>query len=186
MRCLMLEVPAELLAERRRLGHDLWDEMWEGVLHMVPQPARWHQSFGGKLFAFLLPIAEARGLLVNYETSLYRSDKDYRTPDLVVYHPAQGTERGIEGGAELAIEILSPNDESREKLPFHARFAVREVLLVDPDTRVVELLALREGGYQPVAPDAEGRVGSAVLPVTFATRDGPRFELAGPGTEAAI
>lgn len=34
----MLEVPEGLLAERARLGHDRFDEMWEGVLHMVPPP----------------------------------------------------------------------------------------------------------------------------------------------------
>ncbi|MBA3983821.1 MAG: hypothetical protein H0X61_09880 [Acidimicrobiia bacterium] len=39
MRAVMLDVPVALLAERQRLGHDLFDEMWEGELHMVPHPA---------------------------------------------------------------------------------------------------------------------------------------------------
>jgi len=35
----MLEAPEELLAERRRKGHDRFDEVWEGVLHMLPPPS---------------------------------------------------------------------------------------------------------------------------------------------------
>jgi len=34
----MLEVDPALLEQRRRLGLDHWDEMWEGVLHMAPDP----------------------------------------------------------------------------------------------------------------------------------------------------
>jgi len=45
----MLDVPSHLLAERRRLGLDLFDEMWEGELHMVPPPSEEHQRTGGRL-----------------------------------------------------------------------------------------------------------------------------------------
>ena len=37
MRAVLLEVPEAMLDERRRLGHDGRDEMWDGVLHMVPR-----------------------------------------------------------------------------------------------------------------------------------------------------
>ena len=39
MRAVMLDVPESLLDERRRLGLDVFDEVWEGVLHMVPPPS---------------------------------------------------------------------------------------------------------------------------------------------------
>ena len=39
----MLDVPESLLDERRRLGLDVFDEVWEGVLHMVPPPSGEHQ-----------------------------------------------------------------------------------------------------------------------------------------------
>lgn len=35
VRVVFLEAPEQLLAERRRLGFDGRDEMWEGELHMV-------------------------------------------------------------------------------------------------------------------------------------------------------
>lgn len=49
------------------------------------------------------------------------------------------------------IEIISPGDESWEKLPFYAAHDVEEVLIVDPQGRSVSWLALEEGGeYRPV------------------------------------
>jgi hypothetical protein len=48
------------------------------------------------------------------------------------------------------VEILSPGDESRQKLPFYADHEVDEVLLVDPATRTIAWLALDHGEYQPV------------------------------------
>jgi Uma2 family endonuclease len=48
------------------------------------------------------------------------------------------------------VEIVSPNDETWEKLPFHAAHKVDEVLIVDPQERSVSWLALADGEYHPV------------------------------------
>ncbi len=45
MCAVMAEVPADFLHERRQRGADIWDEMWEGVLHMPPAPNIEHQDF---------------------------------------------------------------------------------------------------------------------------------------------
>jgi Uma2 family endonuclease len=181
MRALMLEVPPRLLEERRRMGADQWDEVWEGVLHMVPTPSTWHQGFGGELFLALMPSARARGLWISYETSLYRSDDNYRTPDIICALPSQLKDRGIEGGAEFVVEILSPNDESEEKLPFYEDLGVREALYVDPKTRAFTLHALRSGRLRPRQPEKKsGRVRSKALDLSFKTlsrREGPRLEV---------
>jgi Uma2 family endonuclease len=151
--------------------------MWEGLLHLVPQPSNWHQEFGFELGLVLGPIAMSKGLRASHETSLYRSKTDYRVPDLAFSLPSQRTERGIEGGAELVVEILSPDDESHDKLPFYSAFPVREVLILDPDTRAIELFTLRGGKYHAVAPDEEGLVRSTVLGIALATRGGPKLEI---------
>lgn len=52
--------------------------------------------------------------------------------------------------AALVIEIISPDDESRQKLAFYAKHHVDEVLIVDPAGRTVTWLALREGEYRRV------------------------------------
>ncbi len=180
MRAFMLEVPESLLEERRRMGADLWDEVWDGVLHMVPAPSRWHQRFGLKLCVALDPVAEKLGLEASYETAVYRpnaSKPDYRTPDLVFYHPSFGSKRGVEGNAKLVIEILSPGDETYEKLPFYAEVGVEEVLVVHPETRAVELFLLQQGEMRKAAPDAAGSVRSAALGVTFTPTAEPKLRV---------
>src|SRR5207302_10611122 len=97
MRVLMLEAPEAFLAERRRKGHDRFDEMWEGVLHMVPPPSGWHQTFGTQLIIVLAPIATRLGLVASYETGLFRpgsGGSDYRQPDILVSRPEQRTKAG--------------------------------------------------------------------------------------------
>jgi Uma2 family endonuclease len=178
MKAVMLEVPESLLAERRRTGADRWDEVWEGVLHMVPPPSYKHQAFGSELFLALAPLAKVRGLKPTYETGVFRpgwGEKDYRQPDLVFALASHVSERGIEGAAELVVEILSPGDETYEKLPFYSALGMREVLIVNPTTRAVELHVLREGRLEKATPDGEGALASGVLGVRFRTVDGPKL-----------
>ncbi len=51
--------------------------------------------------------------------------------------------------AAVAIEIVSPGDETWEKLGFYAAHAVDEVLIVDPEERRVHWLRLAGEGYEP-------------------------------------
>jgi Uma2 family endonuclease len=53
--------------------------------------------------------------------------------------------------AALVVEILFPDDEAWQKLPFFANHHVDEVLIVAPAERTVTWLALRDGEYEPVA-----------------------------------
>ena len=150
----MLEVPQALLDERRARGADRWDEMWEGELHMVPPPSEQHQAIGTALIVALTPLATARGLVARYETGLFRPgvDDDYKVPDQVYARPELRSQRGIEGGASLVVEILSPNDETYQKLDWYAGVGVEEVLVVDPETRRVELFGSRDDRMVPVEP----------------------------------
>lgn len=137
MRAVMLEVPEHLLEERRRLGIDRFDEVWDGVLHMVPPPSARHQRLIHELGGVLLPLAKAKGLVAMHEAGLYRPDAegtDYRVPDLVYARPEHVRERGVEGRAELVVEVLSPGDETYDKIAFYAEMGVQELLVVDSAT----------------------------------------------------
>ncbi len=184
MRVVFLEAPEQLLAERRRLGLDGRDEMWEGELHMVPPPSFSHQSRGGRLLRALGPVADEAGLEIAPEAGLYAADDAWRVPDLVVVRPEQVVQRGVEGGAVLAVEIRSPGDETDAKLPFYARFGVEELLIVDRDTATVQLLRLTDGSLVPVAPDAAGWVLSA-LGVAFRQADENILEVRLPDSSIA-
>lgn len=185
----MLEPPKSLLEERRLKGADRWDEVWEGILHMVPPPSRWHQEFGSELLALLRPLAKAKGLHSSYETGVFRpgtGERDYRVPDFAVYKSEHASERGIEGRAELVIEILSEDDESREKLPFYSELGIPEVILIEPATREIELYVLRGKQLYSVLPDDRGAVVSRILGVTFQRVEGPRLRLLWSGGQAEI
>ena len=176
MRAVMLEVPPHLLEERRRLGVDRWDEVWEGELHMVPPPAERHQSLGSELLIALHPLVRELGLKIAYEIGLFAADDDYRVPDLGVYRPDQASARGLEGTAELVVELVSPGDESRAKLPWYAARGVREVVLIDRDALAVEVY--RTVNDVPVL-DEHGR--SAVLGCSFERLDDEHLRVVTPG-----
>jgi Uma2 family endonuclease len=180
----MLDVPESLLDERRRLGLDVFDEVWEGVLHMVPPPSGEHQRLELRLGAALLSLAEQRGLVASNETGLFAADDDYRVPDIVVSQPANCSQRGVDDTAELVVELRSPHDETDEKLPWYAARGVAEILVVDPGTRRFELYRTEGGSAVAAAPDADGGVtlltlGARLLTVT--TDGAPRLRVTADG-----
>lgn len=170
MRAVLLEVSESMLAERRRLGLDGHDEMWDGELHMVPPPNERHQSIGSDLLIALAAPARESGLRLSYETGLFVADDDFRVPDLLLTRPDQRTEAGA-SGALLVVEIRSPGDETDAKLPWYAARGVEEVLTVDPSSRRVELFALAGGRLVAATARDDGSVVVSSLAVTLSTRD---------------
>lgn len=152
-------VHESILETRRRLGHDRFDEVWEGVLHMVPFPTTRHQRVETELLVAFAEIARPLGLYVFGRTAIYdpavSDDSDYRGPDVMVTDRRHISRRGVEGNALVLIEIVSPGDESRDKLPFYARNGVREVWLLDPRAWTIEILVLDAGKYR-VSPPVHG------------------------------
>jgi Uma2 family endonuclease len=162
VRGVMLEVPEHLLVERRRLGHDRFDEMWEGVLHMVPPPDSAHQALSFRLASAVQARLDELGLVGLTEAGLFDPDvsdfTNFRQPDVVVAHPDHVSKRGVEGVAVLAVEIRSPNDETYEKLDFYGRVGVAELLVIDQDRATIERFVNRDGRLLLTTADAEGWV----------------------------
>jgi Uma2 family endonuclease len=174
MKAVLLEIPEPIrrwMDERARLGHDRHDEMWDGVLHMVPPPSSGHQIRESRLIVLLTPEAERRGLQVTVETGLFRPgrDDDYRVPDVLVWSPQHLSERGVEGRTELAVELRSPRDEAWEKLPFFAEMGVPEVLIVEAQGAVLLRLDVEAASYQRVEPDADGWLALECIEAAFRT-----------------
>lgn len=152
MRALILDPPTAgleaLLERRRRSGLDRLDEVWEGVLHMVPAPTGQHADIAQQLAVALNRPARAAGLWPTMGVNVGESQENFRVPDGGVHRTRP---RGVwHSTAALLVEIVSPGDESWEKLPFYAAHDVDEVLIVDPKERAVHWLALRDGDYQPI------------------------------------
>jgi Uma2 family endonuclease len=179
MRGVMAPIPEWFLEQRRKRGDDRHDEVWDGVLHMAPQPTSWHQLVKADLLHVLRPFADARGLRVATELAVFdpvKGETNYRAPDMSVVDPRYLTRRGVEARAELVIEVLSPEDESRDKFPFFAACGIPEVWLIDPETRVAEVYVLRGSTYFAVV-DSDGTVRAPLFQLELRTIEGPKLRI---------
>jgi len=179
MRAVMLEVPEWVIEQRATMGADRRDEVWDGVLHMVPEPTISHNDFEYELHKALEPVARRLGLRVHQGAAIRdpaREWKNYRKPDLVIVRPEHESDAAVEGPAEVAIEVLSPHDESRDKFPFYAERGVAEVWLIEPRTRTFEVFSLGPVGYEPLPPRDDGTVHTR-LGIALSLVPGPRLRV---------
>ena len=168
MRVLILDAPQVLLDERRRRGEDRRDEMWDGVPHLQPLLDNAHQDLATKFLLTVAPLVGSASLEGRYHPGLFRTDDDYRVPDQAYFRPGCASARGLQS-ADLVVEIRSSWDETYEKLDFYARVGVREVLILHPRPRRVELFRNVEGRILPVQPGAG--VYSEVLGIALHVED---------------
>ncbi|WP_425616522.1 Uma2 family endonuclease [Anatilimnocola sp. NA78] len=141
---------AEMLADRRAKGLDRFDEVWDGVYVMAPLPEYYHQEIVGDLQTCLAMVLRQQGLgrvVPGCNVSDRQTDwtKNYRCPDVVVYlNSTTARFHGThwEGGPDFAIEVVSPNDRTWDKLDFYAKIGTRELLIIDRDPWEITLLRL--------------------------------------------
>jgi len=188
------ELTARLQAERAATGADRYDEVWEGVYVMSPLADNEHQTLASKLafvFQTVLGLESQASVLVGANLSDRETDweRNYRIPDVAVFLPdGHAQNRGTHwfGGPDLAVEITSPNDRSRDKLDFYSTVRTREFLLVDRSPWAFEQYSL-DGEQLALqsksTPDDPRWLTSRVLPLRFrllASTDTarPRIEIA--------
>lgn len=184
MDAVWIDVPEEFLEERARLGHDRKDELWEGVLHLMPPAASPIHGFVAlNLTHALGQIGARQGLVAYIEVGVYAPELEpasWRVPDGSLARPDQVSDRGLEG-AVLALEVLSPRDESRKKFEFYARVGVSEVWLVDPKTREPEIYTIVDGAFAQLPP-TNGVHRSPLLGVTVQVIAGPKLQFRDNGS----
>jgi hypothetical protein len=100
-----------------------------------------HAYLDDAVAVLLHPYAQAAGLNRSGPFNLGRPD-DYRVPDRGFHR--QLLDVVYLDTAAVVVEIVSPDDETYEKLPFHAAHAVDEVVVVEPDERRVRIFG-RDG-----------------------------------------
>ena len=139
---------------------------------MPPMPNRSHQEIEGALERWLWTHwAQPRRSKVYHQinvSSMGGWPHDYRIPDLVLLTPDRfGIDHNeyFEGPPTVVVEIRSPGDETKEKMPFYAALGVPEVWVIDRDTKAPELYVLRGSQYQQQAPDEDGWVQSSATGV---------------------
>lgn len=142
--------PAELqavLERRHQLDQDRRDEVWEGVLHMIPPPSVEHERLAAKLVRLIGPLADATGLETTLTIGIGTDERDYRVPDLALLRAGYAPQWNAT--AAMVVEIVSPGDKSWDKLPFYATHHVDEVLVVDPEQKRISWLSRNGDRYEP-------------------------------------
>jgi len=196
MRAVLVHVTDRELADRRSKGLDRWDEMWDGVLHMTPAPNVEHQRILDRLIGFLEPLMRtgSRGQLLS-GINVFGHEANYRVPDLTFVAAGREHiihEEGVRGGGpDAIIEIRSPYDETYDKFPFFASLGVREVIVIDRDSKRPELYRLAGSQFVALQEDEQGLLRSESMNVRFGRIAGEKPRLAvvdavDPGKRAEI
>lgn len=133
-----------LIAHRRQLGQDLFDEVWQGTYHIAPAPHSHHGLVASDLRAALRAAATRVGLRGSDPFNLGEA-QDYRVPD-------GGFHRSVPDGvwvatAAIVLEVVSPDDETFEKFGFYAAHGVDEIFVAEPDARRVRCFVLTDNAY---------------------------------------
>lgn len=159
---------------------------------MTPLPNVEHQDLVSRLtFALQSLLGHDRGARVfagiNLSDRVQGWEQNYREPDVAVFladTKAKNCGTHWCGAADFLVEIVSPNDRTRDKLHFYGQIGVRELLIVDRQPWVIELWRrherqLVEMGRSSI--DAATFLDSQVLPVRFRLARGaerPQIEVA--------
>lgn len=141
-----------LQAERVATGADRYDEVWEGDYMMAPMPNNEHQFLVGRLTRILDEVITDNqlGMVLpgaNVSDRIDGWEQNYRVPDVAVFlQNTSAVNHGTFwfGGPDFVVEIVSPDDQTREKLDFYAQVGTRELLVVDRDPWRLELFRLRQ------------------------------------------
>jgi Uma2 family endonuclease len=168
------------------------DEVWDSVWVELPRVNNEHQAIVGDLATIFQVTIGWTGLGqvrpgVNVSDRVEQWEHNFRCPDVVVYlngTTARNFNTHWLGGPDFAVEVVSPNDRTREKFGFYAKVGTRELLMVDRDPWILELYRLQDGVLRLVGKSSLNRPDfliSEVLPFSFCLIKGdnrPMIEVA--------
>ena len=150
MRTVVLGEHSELsamIARRRAMGQDLHDEVWHGEYHMAPSTHGWHGRVESELAGVLRPLVRRVGLVHSGPVNVGVLG-NFRVPDAVLHRRGYDLDEVWFDTVAMAIEVVSPGDESWLKFDHYAEHGVDEVLIADPRGRTLDLFVLADGGYE--------------------------------------
>ena len=113
------------------------EEVWDGVTYIMPESNVEHDDIAGFFYrAFWAVFGIDERNRIQFRVNLSDRTKgwksNYRVPDTMVFlagNPAKLCGTHYRGGPDVALEVLSPDDKSREKLDFYALIGTREVII---------------------------------------------------------
>lgn len=139
----------KMINERHRLGQDVYDEVWEGDLHVVSVPPPWHGRLVAEVSRLIAGTARAsRHEVVVMSGVRLGEEGNFRVPDTVVLDALAPCPPDYPPRALVVVEIVAPDDESFDKFGFYWDQGVEEILTIEQDRRVTWWE--RRSAYRPV------------------------------------
>jgi Uma2 family endonuclease len=145
-------VEEQVLALRTGSDGSQYDEVWEGVYIVTPLPTNEHQRLVHKLSMILGQVIDTD--VGDVFSGVNLSDRDdgwehnFREPDVAVFlRTGRAIDRGThwQGAADFLVEIISPGERTREKIPFYSSIGVVELLVIDREPWSLELYRHENG-----------------------------------------
>jgi Uma2 family endonuclease len=146
--------------------------VFDGCLYVSPVPTLRHQSISNRLYAALLPSADAAGIDVFEAINLRLQNGRIPIPDLVVAHGVDPD--GAVMDAEdviLVCEITSPSNAAADrvlKMHYYAVAGIPWYLLIDPETLTLDLYHLGDDQYTVHSTGSPGNPLRFPAPLTVA------------------
>ena len=133
---------------------------------MSPAPTWYHQVISRNIQFLLLKHLEShhQGELLAAPFDVFLTPQDAYQPDILfVSQPNLGilTEKGAEGAPDLVVEILSPSSaqlDRHSKRTVYAQAGVRELWIVDPAVKTIEVYRLSRDAESPSDTFGEGDI----------------------------
>ena len=156
-------------------------EWVDGEVIPMPPVADAHSDVGGFLLAPLRVFVDVRQLgAIRYEPFQMKTGPDLpgRSPDILFVatrHLNRLQRMFLDGPADLVVEIVSPDSQTRDRVHKFAEYesgGVPEYWLIDPDRRTADYFRRgRAGRYKAVPLDRDGVYHCKALPGVFIKSD---------------
>ena len=162
-------IEAEYLALQKRTN--LLVELSDGYIEVLPMPSPFHQRLVRFLFRLLetFVIARGSGEVFFAPLPIRLWPGKFRDPDVVYLKPCRIADPHHQPqGADLAIEVVSEDDEDRRrdletKRQEYAQAGIAEYWMVDPREHKIIVLTLNGASYRVHGDFGRGMTETSVL-----------------------
>ncbi len=159
-------------------------EFTDGFLEVLPMPTDRHQTLVKFLFVAFFRFFETRGGAVQFAPlRLQVRPGKYREPDLLLLLAATDPRRQNRFwlGADLALEVVSPEKPERDLVDKRADYAearVPEYWIVNPQTETITILRLQGDAYEEAGRFRRGQAAASARVPEFTVSVAEVFDAA--------
>jgi len=131
-------------------------QLIEGDLFMAPAPNRFHQDISGNIFLLIAGYLKKHRIGKAYcaPFDVYLDESNVVQPDVLFVSKKNDilTAAGAEGAPDFIVEILSPKTaflDKKSKRRVYARSGVKELWIIDPDIKTIQVYFLQKDAERP-------------------------------------